>query len=262
MPSFTSRGVSLAYDDFGAAGARPLVLIHGFSSNRHEGWRRTGWYAALERRGMRGVAIDLLGHGESDKPHDPAAYAGDLLFQDVLALLDQLEVEEADLFGFSMGARVALGAALAAPERVSNLILGGVGGRWFEPLPEGPGPGEMTMSEAMLAEDVEAIHPPLARSFRQFADEQGEDRQALAAFLQAERPSLDLDRMWGLQTPVLVVAGAHDELAGDPENLARAFPNGRGIILAGCDHFSAIAHGMTKAAVFDFLDGLLDWEGP
>jgi pimeloyl-ACP methyl ester carboxylesterase len=120
----------------------------------------------------------------------------------------------------------------------------------------------MTMVEAMLAEDVEAIHPELARSFRQFADEQGEDRQALAAFLQAQRPALDLDRMWSLDAPVLVVAGAHDELAGDPEELARAFPNGRGVTLAGCDHFSAIAHGMTKATVFDFLDGLLDWEGP
>ena len=238
-----------------------MVLLHGFSSNRHEGWRRTGWYAALERRGMRGVALDQRGHGESDKPHDPAAYSGDTLSADVLALLDHLQIESADLFGFSMGAQVALEAALAAPGRVTNLILGGVGGRWFEPLPEGPGPGEMTMSEAMLAQDVEQIRPPMARSFRQFADEQGEDRIALAAVLQAERGTLDRGGMAGLDIPVLVVAGVQDEIAGDPEDLARAFPRGRAVALAGCDHFAAIPHGMTKAAVFDFLDGLLDWEG-
>jgi pimeloyl-ACP methyl ester carboxylesterase len=261
MARFLSRGVSLAYDDFGAADARPMVLLHGFSSNRHEGWRRTGWYAALERRGMRGVALDQRGHGESDKPHEPAAYSGDALSADVLALLDHLQIGDVDLFGFSMGARVALDVALAAPGRVTNLILGGVGGRWFEPLPDGPGRGEMTMSEAMLAEDVEQIRPLMARSFRQFADEQGEDRVALAAFLKAERPALNLGAMAGLDIPVLVLAGVHDDMAGDPEDLARAFPRGRAMALAGCDHFSAIPHGMTKAAVFDFLDGLLDWEG-
>ena len=47
MPSFTAAdGISIAYDDTGGAGA-PLLLIHGFSSNRQEAWKRTGWYASL-----------------------------------------------------------------------------------------------------------------------------------------------------------------------------------------------------------------------
>jgi pimeloyl-ACP methyl ester carboxylesterase len=62
--------------------------------------------------------------------------------------------------------------------------------------------------------------------------------------------------------PVLVVAGQRDELAGDPEALALAFPHGHGVTLPGCDHFSAIPHALTKAAVFDFLDGLLDEDFP
>jgi len=261
MSSFTSRGVSLAYDDIRPAGAdSTIVLVHGFTSNRNEAWRRTGWYGAFERRGVRCIALDQRGHGESEKPHDPAAYGGEALSQDVLALMDHLDVERADLFGYSMGARTALGAALAAPERVANLILGGVGGRWFDPPPADPAPGQMTLAEAMLAEDVDAIEPDLIRSFRLFADEQGEDRRALAAFIQADRPPLDLDAMAALPVPVLVVAGIRDELAGDPEILAQAFADGRAVALAGCDHFSAIPHAMTKSTVFDFLDGLLDWE--
>jgi hypothetical protein len=49
-----------------------------------------------------------------------------------------------------------------------------------------------------------------------------------------------------------------DRLAGDPEGLAARFAYGKGVTLPGCDHFSAIPHGLTKAAVFDFLDGVDD----
>ena len=51
MATFSSSGFSIAYDDIGAPGTgRPMVLVHGFTSNRAENWRRLGWYGALERR--------------------------------------------------------------------------------------------------------------------------------------------------------------------------------------------------------------------
>jgi hypothetical protein len=53
------------------------------------------------------------------------------------------------------------------------------------------------------------------------------------------------------------VAGQGDDLAGDPAGLARIFPRGHAVTITGCDHFSAIPHALTKAAVFDFLDGLI-----
>jgi hypothetical protein len=56
----------------------------------------------------------------------------------------------------------------------------------------------------------------------------------------------------------LVVAGSRDVLAGDPGELARAMPNAKAVTLSGCDHFSAIAHALFKASVFDFLDGTLE----
>ncbi len=102
----------------------------------------------------------------------------------------------------------------------------------------------------------------MLKSFRLFADEQGEDRKALAAMTRVRNPPLDQEAMAALPMPVLVVAGQGDTTAGDPEGLSRVFPLGHAVTVPGCDHFSAIPHALTKAAVFDFLDGLLDDDFP
>ena len=250
MAEFQSGGVRIAYDDVGGSGARPVLLIHGFASNRNENWRRMGWYGALERRGMRLVALDLRGHGESGKPHDAADYARETMLGDIFALMDHLQIARADLFGYSMGARLALAAALAKPDRVGDLILGGVGGRLFDPPPAGT-----AMADAMRADNPDAITEPLLRSFRQFADEQGEDRLALAACSKSAGADVTRADLAMLKPHTLVVAGAGDALAGDPDVLAAAMPDARAVVLLGCNHFSAIPHALFKAAVFDFLDG-------
>lgn len=255
MDFTTTGGFKIAFDDIAPPGYdRTVVLVHGFASNRNEGWKRTGWYTAFERRRMRCIALDQRGHGDSAKPHNPDAYTREALAGDLIALLDHLQLGRVDLFGYSMGARTALAAALSAPDRFSHLILGGVGHKLLE---ERPATDSNKMAEAMLAADPETITEPFLRSFRQFADEQGEDRQALAAFTETKNPPWDPSAFAVLQMPVLAVAGQR-ETNGDPEALARAFPDGHGVVVPGCDHFSAIPHALTKAAVFDFLDGLLD----
>ena len=254
MAEMTSGGVTLAYDDIGPnERGRPIVLIHGFSSNRNENWRRLGWYGAFERKNIRFIAYDARGHGESGKPHDPEAYARDAMARDVIALMDHLEIAKADVMGFSMGARTAIATAQMAPDRVDLLILGGVGGRLFEPPPPGN-----PMADAMEAADPASIGEPILRSFRQFADEQGEDRLALAACARAQNAPLTRDAVSAIGHEALVVAGSQDELAGDPKALAAAMGNARAVTLPGCNHFSAIAHALYKAAVFDFLDGTLE----
>lgn len=251
MPVLKIRDLALGYDDVGPRDAPDtVVLLHGFSSNRNENWRRVGWLGAFERRRVRAIAFDLPGHGESDKPHDPAAYGTDVLVADLVAALDQLDIPSATLMGYSMGARLALATALARPERFDRLILGGVGGKMFDPAPAGN-----PMADAMEAADIATISEPLLRSFRLFADEQGEDLKALAACARARTGGgPDKDALGRLRMPVLVVAGARDELAGSPDELAAEFPGGRSVTLPGCDHFSAIAHALFKAAVFDFLE--------
>jgi pimeloyl-ACP methyl ester carboxylesterase len=111
------------------------------------------------------------------------------------------------------------------------------------------------MAEAMEADDVESITEPMLKSFRQFADDQKEDRLALAALTRAADAPFTREMLGKLPVPVLVVAGARDELAGDPEPLAKAFTDGRAVRVPGVDHFSIIAHALFKASVFDFLDG-------
>src|SRR5476649_669201 len=117
MATFTSGGLQLAYDDIqpadGAAGT--VFLVHGFATSRAENWRRLGWYGAFERKGWRCVALDLRGHGESEKPHDAAAYARGEMAGDVVALIDHLNLERVDLMGYSMGSHLSLAVAAAHP---------------------------------------------------------------------------------------------------------------------------------------------------
>jgi pimeloyl-ACP methyl ester carboxylesterase len=263
MASFTTDGVEIAYDDISPhGGAGPtIVLIHGFASNRNEGWRRTGWFGAFERRGIRVVALDQRGHGESAKLYDPQAYERERLAADVLNLMDHVGVDRAHVFGYSMGTRTALELAIAQPDRVDHLILGGVGAKFLEPRETEDGDPDR-MAKAMLADDAASITEPMLRSFRQFADEQGEDLKALAAVTRVRNMPFRHDAMRDLPMPVLVVTGAGDTMAGDPQGLADVFPHGHAVTVPGCDHFSAIPHALTKAAVFDFLDGLLDDDFP
>lgn len=257
MATFQSGGFNLAYDDIRPAGTeqRTVLLVHGFATSRAENWRRLGWYSALERKGYRAIAFDHRGHGESDKPHDPAAYSRDAMVDDIFALMEHLDLQRVDLMGYSMGAHLSLRAALNQPERFSNLILGGVGGRMLPGNATPPKPGVMTMAEAMLAPDPATITEPTLKGFRQFAQQQGEDLQALAACSQGLGSPVGPAELFGLRPPALIVAGVHDELAGDPHELADAIPGAKAVVLPGCDHFNAIPHALYKAAVFDFLEG-------
>lgn len=253
MADFESGGFRIAFDDVAGDQGRPMFLVHGFASNRNENWRRLGWYGAFERNRIRVVAMDCRGHGESTKPHDPEAYGRVAMAGDVLALADHLKIERFHLMGYSMGARIALAAALRAPERIATLTLGGIGEKLFDRSEVVGNP----MAEAMEAADPETIADPMTKNFRRFADEQGEDRLALAAFTRSGDQPLQKAEFETLKVPVLVVAGARDELAGDPKALSDIFPDGRAVIIPGCDHFSAIPHALYKATVFDFLDGTL-----
>jgi 2-succinyl-6-hydroxy-2,4-cyclohexadiene-1-carboxylate synthase len=100
----------------------PLILLHGFTGSGAQ------WTAQVEAFAGRfhTIAVDLLGHGRSDTPADPARYRMERCIGDLAALLDALGIRRAGWLGYSMGARVALAFALAYPERVQALVLEGV----------------------------------------------------------------------------------------------------------------------------------------
>src|SRR3954468_8162288 len=102
MGEFTYEGLRLSYDEYGAGG-RPLVLIHGLLMNKHM-FERLG--PILADHGNRVIAVDLLGHGSSDRPEDLQRYSMPLFAYQVNALLDHLELEQAVIGGTSLGANV------------------------------------------------------------------------------------------------------------------------------------------------------------
>lgn len=109
----------LNYEIYGS-GDRVLVWLNPIllDSKLSRGLAR-----ALAARGNRVVLLDLLGHGASDKPVRPDAHRMDLYAQHVLALLDELGVDQAVLGGISLGTNVSLLTAVQAPERVRGLVL-------------------------------------------------------------------------------------------------------------------------------------------
>jgi pimeloyl-ACP methyl ester carboxylesterase len=120
MPSFFEHeGRRLAYTSYGE-GPRTTVLLHGLllSQKMHRPLAR-----ALAREGNRVVTLDLLGHGKSDRPRDMAAYSMPFFGEQVIALLDHLEVDEAVVAGTSLGANATLEAAAAHPERVRGMVV-------------------------------------------------------------------------------------------------------------------------------------------
>jgi pimeloyl-ACP methyl ester carboxylesterase len=117
--AFTHDGHRLVFDEYGA-GERPVVLLPGllFSRKMHGPLAST-----LAREGHRVLCLDLLGHGDSDRPEEMWNYSMPIFGSQAIALLDHLEIEQAVIGGTSLGANTTLEAAAAAPERVRGLLV-------------------------------------------------------------------------------------------------------------------------------------------
>ena len=173
MPSFKNGDVEIAYLDEGQNSSfPPVVLVHGFASTKETNWVYPGWTTTLIDSGRRVIALDNRGHGKSTKLYDPAAYHSDVMAEDVRALLDHLGIERADCMGYSMGARICTFLALAHPQRVRALILGGLGIK----LTDGVGLPE-SIADALLAPSLDDVSDPTGRQFRRFAEQTRSDRE-------------------------------------------------------------------------------------
>jgi 2-succinyl-6-hydroxy-2,4-cyclohexadiene-1-carboxylate synthase len=117
MPGKRVNDIYMHYRLFGS-GPR-LLMLHGFTGSIE------AWQGIPERLGdrYRVIAVDLIGHGETAAPVDPARYSIEHAVTDLLALLDQLEVKQTALLGYSMGGRVAQHLALDSPERFPVVVL-------------------------------------------------------------------------------------------------------------------------------------------
>ncbi|KXF77623.1 alpha/beta hydrolase [Paramesorhizobium deserti] len=243
---FQHDGLRLAYREQGEGD--PVLLIHGFASSSYVNWVSPGWFQTLTEAGYRVIAIDDRGHGQSEKSHEAADYTPSLMAGDAAALLDHLDIEEAHVMGYSMGARIAAFMALEHASRVHSLVFGGLGigmvtgaGDW------GP------IHEALLADDPATITHPRGLMFRKFADQTKSDRLALAACVLTSKETLSAEAIGRITQPTLVAVGTKDDIGGSPHDLAALLPNGRSLDIPGRDHMLAVGDKVFKQAVLEFL---------
>jgi pimeloyl-ACP methyl ester carboxylesterase len=246
MNRFNSDGVGIAYLDEGAG--TPILLIHGFASNTQVNWVSTSWVTTLTRAGFRVIAIDNRGHGESDKLYDTAEYGGAAMAQDARRLLDHLGIEQADVMGYSMGARIAAFLVMAYPERVRSVVFAGLGINMVHGV-GAPGP----IAAALEAPSVDDVKNDAARSFRVFAEATGSDRKALAACIRSSRDKIPPEDLARISRPVLVAVGTEDVIAGSGPELAALIPGAEALDITGRDHMKAVGDRIYKQGVLDFL---------
>ena len=248
MPSFTHDGVTIDYLDEGGRADEPIVLVHGFASNKEVNWVWPGWVTTLTRDARRVIALDNRGHGRSTKLYEPAEYDTGLMAGDVRALLDHLGLERADLMGYSMGARITAFLALEHPERVRSAILGGLGIRLVDGVGLSP-----NIADALLAPSRDDVTDPTGLTFRAFAEQTKSDMRALAACIRGSRQTLTREEVAAIQAPVLVAVGTKDDVAGSAAALAALVPGARALDIPDRDHMLAVGDRAYKAGVIEFL---------
>ena len=246
MPRFSHGGIEIAFLDDGEG--EPVVLVHGFASNKEVNWVAPGWVTTVVRAGRRAIALDNRGHGESSKLYDPAAYHSAIMAEDVRALLDHLGLMRADVLGYSMGARITAFLALKHPDRVRSAVLGGLGIH----LVEGVGPTE-SIAAALEAPSLSDVADPTAYLFRAFAEQTKSDLRALAACIRGSRKMLSRAEVGQIAVPVLVAVGSEDHIGGSAGELAALIPSAQALVITGRDHMLAVGDRVFKGGVLEFL---------
>ncbi len=242
---FDSDGVRLHYEVHGPDAGTPVVLVHGFASDYRLNWVGTRGQETLTHAGFRVIGLDCRGHGHSDKPHDEAAYAVEVMAQDVVRLLDHVEVPTAHYLGYSMGGRIGLEILLENPERIDRAVLGGVG------AVGAIGHAAEIAHAFRIGEPTDDL---VAQTFYSFASARPtNDLEALAACIAGLRPEADPRRLGAITTPILIVVGDQDELAQGAPELIELIPSARLVTIPGRDHLSAVTAREFKRAALEFL---------
>jgi pimeloyl-ACP methyl ester carboxylesterase len=224
-----NQGVRIHYQTVGGG---PALVLHHATLGSGADWVDLGYVDALKEDHQL-ILLDSRGHGESDKPHDPAAYDLGLRALDVLAVLDDLSIRKSDYFGYSMGGWIGFELAKLAPNRFNSFIIGGA---------------------HPFVENLQALRDLMPRNRREFATAMDQlfgdrlpamrsrflinDLDALQALTQ-DRES-NADGLPLMTMPCLLFVGELDPRLARVRECASALQNPTLLTLPECDHFTAL----------------------
>lgn len=245
--SFASfGGTRLAFHTEGQG--RPVIVLHGLFSSAEMNWIKWGHGARLAAAGFRAIMLDFRVHGQSEAPHDPAAYPSGVLVRDVAALTDHLGLAPGgfDLVGFSLGARTAIhavGHGILEPRRLCICGMGVAGlGQWQR----------RAAHFKRVIDEFDTIKPgDPAYTARTFLKSQGTDRVAARMLLDA-MDDFDLARLSEIRMPTAVICGDEDQDNGSAPDLAAMLPDARYIAVPG-GHLNSVTKPELGEAITAFL---------
>jgi pimeloyl-ACP methyl ester carboxylesterase len=224
-----SDGVKIHYMTEGRG--TPVILIHGFTGSAEGNWFANGIANALAAN-HRVIALDVRGHGKSDKPHEAAKY-GDRLWKDVFELMDHLKIERAHVHGYSMGGMIVTQLLAHHPERFITASYGGSGVRETDPK-----------WHAQVPKDKPGPDPQEAEARQKLQNAPHRDDQALSAVRQSFAAGLsrriDLSKV---KIPVLAINGEYDSPNGNTHRMQRELKDFQSVVLPGKSHLTAIMAG-------------------
>lgn len=251
---FDSDGIQIRYVVQGTG--EPVVLIHGFFLDLETNWTQTGVIDALSTD-YRVIALDLRGHGKSDKPHDRAGYGIEMI-RDVTRLMDHLQIESAHVVGYSMGGEIVLKMLEVAPERFRTAVIGGAG--WMQPGDFKHQSWETSADTLATVKPGESIVAAFAPPEDRRPSEEMQtiiDRNDAAALAALSRSMLDMtvseETLRSNSVPTLVVFGEHDWIRPNGDALPGVMANLTMRVLPGEDHGSVPASDAFKRMIRSFI---------
>jgi pimeloyl-ACP methyl ester carboxylesterase len=255
----TSRGYRISYAVEGQG--EPLILISGFLMHK-EHWVDYGYVAEFSPK-YRVIYLDPLGHGASDKPHEPGVYSMAGFASDVVAVMDAEETDAAHVWGYSMGAAITFATASIYPDRVRSLVGGGASWKPLVADPEERNEQRREAADILRRGDWEGywrtLGIPRSSPVAQLLED-GNDPQAMGAVQEGvtlpPARSNDLSRFRGR---ALVYMGTADALLQPPGCRERleAMCEADGVELHLLDSLTHIAGYEAKDTVVPLIGNFL-----
>jgi pimeloyl-ACP methyl ester carboxylesterase len=219
----------------------------------------------LSDAGFRIIAMDARGHGQSGKPHDPAAYGAEMA-DDVARLLDHLKIPRAHVLGYSMGGDIANKLLERHPNRVTSVILGGIGryptNNWaavdydIRQLADSLERGQETFD--FFLQPLSLEHPALSRAEAEAMNAwvmSHNDPLALAAMIRGyERLAVSATSLEKNTVPALAVVGQFDPERPDVDELKKVMNSLQVKVIDGTTHFTAAWDPRFVDISLDFLE--------